>query len=89
MEYNKKWYRKNAFNWQSLSLINSENVKDPQILASAFNTFFLTVAGNLNLHQGGREYALSLLKDALPERFPGIKIIQTTESEIKKYNTLP
>jgi hypothetical protein len=65
-------------------LINSESVKDPEIVANAFITFFLTVANNLNkstLRGGG--HALSLLKDAFHERFPGIKIIPTTETETK------
>jgi hypothetical protein len=36
------------------------------------------IADNLNLYQAGREYTLSLLKDAFPERCPSIKIIPTT-----------
>jgi hypothetical protein len=32
-------------------LINNEKVKDPEIVANDFNTFFLTIADNLNLQQ--------------------------------------
>jgi hypothetical protein len=32
-------------------LINSEKVNDPQIIVDAFNTFFLQITENLNLHQ--------------------------------------
>jgi hypothetical protein len=46
--------QENAFARKSASLlINSENVMDPKIVADAFKTFFLTVAENLHLHQGG------------------------------------
>jgi hypothetical protein len=44
--------------------------------------FFLTIIESLNLHQVGREYAISFLKNAFPVKFPGIKIIPTTETEI-------
>jgi hypothetical protein len=62
-------------------LINSEKVNDPETVANAFNTFFLTVTKNLNLHHVGREYAFSFLKNAFPGRFPVIKIIPTNENE--------
>jgi hypothetical protein len=45
--------------------------------------FSETGTDNLSLHLGGREYALSLLKDAFPDRFHSIKIVPTTETEIK------
>jgi hypothetical protein len=32
-------------------LINSDNVMDPKIAGNTFNTFFVTVAENLNQHQ--------------------------------------
>jgi hypothetical protein len=35
---------------QFLSLMNSEKVKAPEIVANAINTFFLTGSANLNLH---------------------------------------
>jgi hypothetical protein len=63
-------------------LTYNEHVMDPRIVANAFNTFFLSLAENLNLHQGGREYAHSLLKDAFPGVFPSTNIIPTTETEI-------
>jgi hypothetical protein len=31
-------------------LINNEEVKDPEVVANGFNTFFLTIDDNLNLH---------------------------------------
>jgi hypothetical protein len=40
---------------------------------------FLTITESLNLHQVGREDAVSFLKAT----FPGIKIIPSTESEMK------
>jgi hypothetical protein len=64
-------------------LINNEKIMDPKIVANAFNTFFLVVAENLNLHQEGKEYALSLLKHAFPEGFPSINIIPTTKTDIQ------
>jgi hypothetical protein len=42
-------------------------------------TFFLTITESLNLHKVEREDAVSFLKAA----FPGIKIIPTTETEMK------
>jgi hypothetical protein len=62
--------------------INSENVMDPKTVANAFSTFFLTVAENSNLHQRGRECALSLLKDSFPEGLLSISIIPVAETKI-------
>jgi hypothetical protein len=56
-----------------------KKVKDAGTVPNAFNNFFLTITESLNLHQVGGEDAISFLKDA----FPGIKIIPTTETEIK------
>jgi hypothetical protein len=64
-------------------LTNNEKVKDPEPVASDFSNFFLTITESLNLPQVGREDAISFLKDAFPVKFPGIKIIPTTETEIK------
>jgi hypothetical protein len=64
-------------------LTNNETVKDSGTVANAFNNFFLAITESLNLHQVGREDAISFLKDAFPVKFPGIKIIPTTETEIK------
>jgi hypothetical protein len=38
---------------------------------------------NLNLHQEVRGDTISFLEDAFPRKFPGIKTIPTTETEIK------
>ncbi|PNF23822.1 hypothetical protein B7P43_G15913 [Cryptotermes secundus] len=64
-------------------LAKSEKAKDLEIVANDFNKFFLTVAETLNLHQMGNENAFSFLKDAFPINFPSIKIIPTSEAEIK------
>lgn len=63
-------------------LINNENVMDPKIVTNAFNTFFLTYWKH-KIHQAGREYTLSSLKDAFPGGFSSINIIQTTQTEIE------
>jgi hypothetical protein len=63
--------------------INDDKVKDPEVIADAFNIFFLTITENLNLHQEVRGDAISFLKQAFPRKFPGIKTISTTETEIK------
>jgi hypothetical protein len=56
-------------------LINNEKVKDPEMkwifhfisqdsekVADVFNSFFLTIAESLNLHQVGKEDSISFLK---------------------------
>jgi hypothetical protein len=53
-------------------LINSGKVNDPQIIADAFNTFFLQITENLNLHQEERGDVICFLKHAFPRKFPGI-----------------
>jgi hypothetical protein len=63
-------------------VINNEKVKDPVTVANAFNIFFLTITEGLKL-QVRNEYPISFLKDAFPVKFPDIKIIPTTETEIK------
>jgi hypothetical protein len=55
---------------------------DPQIIADAFNTFFLQTIENLSLHQEESNVIL-FLKKAFPRKFPGIKTIPTTKTEIK------
>jgi hypothetical protein len=52
MEHNKKDTRKMHLLKHSPSvLINTEKVKNPELVAHVFNDFFLTVGENLNLHQ--------------------------------------
>jgi hypothetical protein len=53
-------------------LINDEKLKDPEVIADAFSTFFMTVTENLNLHQEVRDDAISFLKEAVLRKFPGI-----------------
>jgi hypothetical protein len=69
--------------WMPSVLTHNEKVKDPEKVADAFNSFFLTTAESSNLHQVGKEDAISFIKDSFPGNFPGIKIIPTTEAEIK------
>jgi hypothetical protein len=57
---------------------------DPEMVANTFNNFFFTITESLNLHKMGKE-AISFLKDAFHAKFPDIKIIPTTETEIKRY----
>jgi hypothetical protein len=64
-------------------LVNDENVKDSEVIAEAFNTFLLTITENLNFHQEERGDDISFLKEAFPIKLPGVKIISTTETEIK------
>jgi hypothetical protein len=35
-------------------LINNEKIKDPEKISDVFNSFFLSVAENLNLYQVGK-----------------------------------
>jgi hypothetical protein len=64
-------------------LINSEKVNDPQIIADAFNSFFLQITKNLSLHQGESGDVISFLIKACPRKFPVIKTIPTTKTEIR------
>jgi hypothetical protein len=36
-------------------LINIDKIKDPEKVADVFNSSFLSIADNLNLHQVGKE----------------------------------
>jgi hypothetical protein len=47
-------------------LINSEKANDPQIIADAFNTFFLQILENLSLHHEESGDVISFLKKAFP-----------------------
>jgi hypothetical protein len=43
----------------------------------------LTIVESLELHQTAKREAILLLRNAFPRKFPGFKIIPTTETEIK------
>lgn len=45
--------------------------------------FFLAITGSLNLYRVGKEDAISFLNLTFPVKFPHIKTIQTTETDIK------
>jgi hypothetical protein len=64
-------------------LINGEKAKDPEKFIDTFNNFFVTITENLNLHQAGKEDAITLLKESFPRKFPASKLIPITEAEIK------
>jgi hypothetical protein len=54
-------------------------VKDPETVANTFNNIFLTIT----TCKMGKEDAISFLKNAFPVKLPDIKIIPTTDTEIK------
>jgi hypothetical protein len=60
-----------------------KKIKDPEKVTDVFSGCFLSVAENLNLHQVGKEDPISFLKDSLPCKFHGIKIVPVSEAEIK------
>jgi hypothetical protein len=64
-------------------LINDEKIKDPEKVADVFNSFFLSIAENLNLDLVWKEDPIYFLKAAFPCEFHGIKIVPTSEAEIK------
>jgi hypothetical protein len=64
-------------------LINDEKIEDPEKVADIFNSFFLSTAENLNLYQVGKEEPISFITGAFPCKFHGIKIVPTSEAEIK------
>jgi hypothetical protein len=65
------------------SLLINEKMKDPEKVADVFNSFFLSIAEGLNLHEVGKEDPISFLKEAFYCKFHGIKIVLTSEAEIK------
>jgi hypothetical protein len=65
------------------SLLISEKINDPGKVADVFNSFSLSIAENLNLHQVGKEDPVSFLKDSFSCKFHGIKIVPMSEVEIK------
>jgi hypothetical protein len=65
------------------NIIKHEKVEDPGEIADAFNTSFLTITENLNLHHETGDNVISFLREAYPRIFPGIKTIPTTGTEIK------
>jgi ribosomal protein L33 len=63
-------------------LVNSEKLKDPTVMASAFNNFF-PVNEKLLIQKFEKGDAISFLNCSFPGNFPGIKIILVTKAEIK------
>jgi hypothetical protein len=64
-------------------LINNGKVKSPEKVSDPFSSFFLTIAESLKIHQVGKEDAISCLTGSFLSKFPGIKSILTTETEIR------
>ena len=64
-------------------LINSKKLKDPENVTVACNNDHLPSAEILNLHQVGKEDVILFLTEPFPGNFPGLKIIVTTETQIK------
>jgi len=48
-----------------------------------FNSFSLSIAENLNLHQVGKEDPICFFKDVFSCKFHAIKIVPNSEAEIK------
>jgi hypothetical protein len=63
-------------------LVNNEKLKDPTIVANAFNNFFLTATEKLNTQKPEKGDVISFLKVSFPKNVPSIKIIPITETEI-------
>jgi hypothetical protein len=64
-------------------VVSNEKLKDPKGMASAFNSFFLTITEKLNVQKFEKGDVISFLKDSFPGNFPSIRIIPITEAEIK------
>jgi hypothetical protein len=64
-------------------LINDEKIKEPEKVADVFSSYF-NCCENLILHQVGKEDPISFLKDSLPCRFHSIKIVLTSEAQIRE-----
>jgi hypothetical protein len=64
-------------------LINDAKMKDAEKGANVFSSFFLLIVENLYLHQVGKVDRISFSKDSFPCKFHAIKIVPTSEAEIK------
>ena len=62
--------------------VNSQKLKDSKTVADAFNNFFFTVTGQLNVKNLSKGDAILFLQDSFPENFPSLKIIPTIASAI-------
>jgi hypothetical protein len=49
-------------------LVNNEKLKDPAIVANAFNNFFLTVTEKLHIQKPEKGDAILFLKDSFPRK---------------------
>jgi hypothetical protein len=68
---------------QHYNRLIAKSEKDADTFNSFFLSFFLSIAENLNLHQVGKEDPIYFLKDAFRCKFHGIKIVPTSEAEVK------
>jgi hypothetical protein len=84
MKFNKKGRLEKLYNRADASrLINDEKIKDPEKVPDVISSLFLSNAENLYLHQVGKEDPISFSKDSFPCKFHDIKIVPTSEAEIK------
>jgi hypothetical protein len=63
-------------------LTKDEKIKDSE-KDDVINSFFLSIAENLNIQQVGKEDPIYSLKVSFPCKFHGIKIVPTSEAEIR------
>jgi hypothetical protein len=80
--YNRPIAKSDKIKMTSL-IINDEKIKDPEKVSDVFNSFFLSIAENVNLYQVGKEDPISFLKDAFPSKFHGTKIVPNSEAETR------
>jgi hypothetical protein len=64
-------------------LTKDEKMKDPEKVADVINSFFLSIAENLNQHQVQKEDPITFSKDSFLCNFHGIKTVPISEAEIK------
>jgi hypothetical protein len=58
-------------------------IKDPEKVADVLNSFFPSIAENLNLYEVGKDDPITSLEAAFPSKFHDIKIVPAAEGEIK------
>jgi hypothetical protein len=83
VEHSKMGDGKNTFSWTDVSSYKQWKSKGSSNSCQCLQIFFFsTITEGLKL-QVRNEDPISFLKDAFPVKFPDIKIITTTETEIK------
>jgi hypothetical protein len=67
LQYNKTSNRKDT-----IFKKGKKTMRDPEVIADAFNTYFLKITDKLSLHKEGRGDAISFLRKEIPRKIPGI-----------------